>query len=69
MATLRDTIIKHAAQMDLTAHSLAQATDGVVSMRQLYRFFDGSSDLTSVRLDAVMKVLGLEIRPKRPRRR
>ena len=64
MATIRSIVIKRAARLDMTAYAIARDTKGAVSPDQVQRFMAGTGDITSARLDAVMKVLGLEIRPK-----
>lgn len=66
--TLRVQIIERARELGLNAQALADETDGVVSVAQMYRYFAAESDLTGEKLDAVLKVLGLAVSPRRPGR-
>lgn len=59
--TIRAAVVAAAARLDLNPYALAKATDGAVSDDQIRRYLAGTTDLTSARLDAVFRVLGLRV--------
>lgn len=60
--TIREAVRAAAESRGLTAYAVAKATDGAVSDDMLKRYFADRSDLTSAKLDAVFRVLGLSVR-------
>lgn len=67
--TIREAVRAAAERHGLTAYAVAKATDGAVSDDMLKRFFEGRSDLTSGKVDAVLRVLGLVLGEKPARRK
>jgi uncharacterized protein YktB (UPF0637 family) len=62
---LRARVIDRARELDLTAYAIAVAAkhgdEWVVSADHVKAYLDGAKDMTSAKLDAVLKVLGLRV--------
>jgi hypothetical protein len=58
-SSIRAAVVERAAALDLTAGAIARQTEGVVSDDMLRLYLTGKSDLTSAKLDAVFRVLGM----------
>lgn len=58
--TIRETVIRRAGQLGMTAYGIAKATDGRVAERQVRRYLRRECSLGSG-LQHVLRVLGLEI--------
>lgn len=63
--TIRATIQAQAKKLGMTAYAIARAAkvndQFVVSVYHVQEYLAGRKDMTSAKLDAVMKVLGLQI--------
>ena len=70
---LREIIIREVRRQELSVAELTRRCDGRISRRALIYYLDGEYDLSSERVDVLMKVLGLKVvrrpnRGKAPRR-
>lgn len=68
MPTIRQTIQAQAAKLGMTAYAIAHAAkvDGkfVVSVNHVQEYLAGKKDMTSQKVDAVLRVLGLVVKQK-----
>lgn len=70
MPTIRESIQAQANRLGLTAYAISQQCgEGkkgkrIVSIVHVQAYLNGEKDMTSERLDAIMKVLGLEVKVK-----
>ena len=62
--TIRAAVVAAKDRLGLTAYAIARQTNGAVSDDMLRLYLTGKSDLTSEKLDAVLRVL--KIGPPRP---
>jgi hypothetical protein len=63
----RKLIVERAVKLGYTPARLAANAD--ISLAQMYRFFAGTSDLSSERVDRLLSVLGLTVLPESTIRR
>lgn len=63
---IRDACAARAQELALTPYAIAKATDGAVSQDQVRAYLNGTSSMTSVRLQHVLRVLGLRLTPRTP---
>lgn len=64
---IREVVIERAEEREMTAYAIAKATvdaDGelVVSLNHVNEYLAGRKDMTGKKLDAVLRVLGLQIK-------
>jgi hypothetical protein len=62
--TIRDAVLARAAELGWTAYAVEQAVAGIdnaVSARTVRRYFAGTHDLTTAKLDPILRVLGLQV--------
>lgn len=65
--TIRKTIQAQADKLGLTAYAIARDCGKdrkgkwIVSPRHIQNYFSGEKDMTSARIDAIFKVLGLRV--------
>jgi hypothetical protein len=62
--TIRDTVLARAAELGWTAYAVEQAIANIgspVSERTVRRYFAGTHDLTTEKLDPILRVLGLQV--------
>lgn len=60
--TIRAAVVARMESLGLTSYAVARDSGGVVSQDQVRRYVLGDSDLTSEKLDAVFRVLGIKLR-------
>ena len=70
---LRENIIREVQRQELSVAELTRRCDGRICRRALIYYLDGEHDLSSERVDVLLKVLGLKVvrrpnRGKAPRR-
>ncbi|MCG3136716.1 MAG: hypothetical protein HJJLKODD_00552 [Phycisphaerae bacterium] len=65
MESFREIIIREAKRQGLSCYAIGKLTQPVVRMRAIQKYFAGDADLSGERLQAVCRVLGLELRVKR----
>ena len=58
---LRDKIISEVKRQGLSVAELTRRCDGQISRRALIYFLDGEHDLSSERVDVLLKILGLKL--------
>ena len=58
--TTRDLIRQSVDASGLNARELSDATGGNVSLQTIWRYIEGKGDITTEKLDHLMRVLGLE---------
>lgn len=59
--TIRAAVRERVAALDLNPFALAERLDGAVSDDSIRRYLAGTHDLTSGKLDALFRVLGLAV--------
>lgn len=59
--TIRERVIARAKELGLTAYAIARDTNGIVSPDHVKRYITDEADMTGERLDAVMRVVGLQV--------
>lgn len=68
--TIRQRIVKRAAELGMTKHAVARAIQDAgytePTRSHVYRYWDDDGDMTGERLDAILAVLGLELREATP---
>jgi hypothetical protein len=62
---IRAAVYQRAMALGLTAYAIARDSGGAVKETLVRRYLTGRQDVTSVRLGAILRVLGLELREKR----
>ena len=67
MTMIRKVIIKRMNELNLNPNQLSEMLKGRIPRRTLYDFLSGKTDARSEVVSELMKVLGLELKPKKKR--
>jgi hypothetical protein len=69
MTMIRKAIIKRMAELNLNANKLSEKLKGKIPRQTIYDFLTSHTDARTEVASELMKVLGLELTPKKPKRK
>ncbi len=65
MTMIRDIIIKRMKELDMNTNQLSEKLKGKIPRQTIYDFLSGRNDARSEVVSELIKVLGLELKPKK----
>jgi len=69
MTMIRKAIIKRMLEQNLNANKLSEKLKDTIPRQTIYDFLSGKTDARTEVASELMKVLGLELTPKKPKRK
>lgn len=69
MTMIRKAIIERMTELNLNANRLSEMLKGKIPRQTIYDFLTGNTDARTEVASDLMKALGLELTPKKPKRK